>query len=86
MPCLRKIPDLIDLQSRYASYVEVRIACDDQPWPQRKKAVRASRTITCAKHKSDQHGVWFEVEAERRCRRSSNQGLSNDDPARPLRP
>ena len=40
MPCLRKIPELIDLQARYGNYVEVAaIACDMTPWNQRTKDV-----------------------------------------------
>ncbi|MCE9533036.1 MAG: redoxin domain-containing protein [Planctomycetes bacterium] len=39
-PCLQKIPDLIELQSRYSNYVEIAgIACDDLPWASRVKAV-----------------------------------------------
>jgi len=44
MPCLRKIPSLIDIQSRYGDYVTVvGIACDDLPWDQRKKQVEGIR-------------------------------------------
>ncbi len=40
MPCLRKIPELIDLQARYGNYVEVAgVACDMTPWNQRTKDV-----------------------------------------------
>lgn len=40
LPCLRKIPELIDLQSRYGNYVEVvGVACDMTPWKQRTKEV-----------------------------------------------
>jgi thiol-disulfide isomerase/thioredoxin len=39
-PCLRKIPELIDLQTRYENYVEVvGVACDMTPWNQRTKDV-----------------------------------------------
>lgn len=40
MPCLRKIPELIDLQARYSNYVEVvGVACDMTPWNQRTRDV-----------------------------------------------
>jgi thiol-disulfide isomerase/thioredoxin len=40
LPCLRKIPSLIDFQSRYGDYVEVAaLACDELPWKERKRAV-----------------------------------------------
>jgi len=62
MPCLRKVPDLIDLQSRYSNYVDVAgVACDDLPWDKRVKAVdgikdyylrRAPRPIN--------YGIYFE--------------------------
>jgi thiol-disulfide isomerase/thioredoxin len=39
-PCLRKIPELIDLQARYGNYVEVvGVACDMTPWKQRTQDV-----------------------------------------------
>jgi thiol-disulfide isomerase/thioredoxin len=44
MPCLRSIPELIEIQARYGNYVEVAgVACDDQPWDKRRKAVEGVR-------------------------------------------
>lgn len=40
MPCLRKVPELIDFQSRYSNYVEVvGVVCDMTAWNQRTKDV-----------------------------------------------
>jgi thiol-disulfide isomerase/thioredoxin len=42
--CLRKMPELIDLQTRYDSYVDVvGVACDMTPWNQRTKDVTGIR-------------------------------------------
>ena len=64
MPCLRKVPDLIDLQSKYSAYVEVAgIACDDLPWAQRTRAVEGIKSYYLHKaHKPINYGVWFEAE------------------------
>lgn len=44
MPCLRSMPDLIELQAKYADYLTVAgVACDDAPWERRKAAVEGVR-------------------------------------------
>lgn len=66
MPCLRKIPDLIDLQNRYASYVEIAgVACDDLPWDKRRKAVDGVRDYYLRKTpKPINYGIWYEGEGQ----------------------
>ena len=66
MPCLRKIPELIDLQSRYATYVEVvGVACDDLPFSQRRKAVDGVKDYYLRKTpKPMNYGVLFEPEGQ----------------------
>jgi len=64
MPCLRKIPDLIELQGRYATYVEVvGIACDDLPFAQRGKAVEGVKDYYLRKTpRPINYGVLYEPE------------------------
>ncbi len=66
MPCLRKIPDLIDLQSRYSNYVEIAgVACDNLAWPDRKKAVDGIKDYYLRKaQKPINYGIWFEGDGQ----------------------
>jgi thiol-disulfide isomerase/thioredoxin len=66
LPCLRKIPDLIDLQARYGDYVAVAgIACDDLPWPQRKKAVEGIKDYYLRKaQRPINYGLYLEGERQ----------------------
>jgi thiol-disulfide isomerase/thioredoxin len=66
MPCLRKIPELVDLQHRYSSYVEIAaVACDDLPFAQRRKAVDGIRDYYLRKSpRPINYGVWFEGDGQ----------------------
>jgi thiol-disulfide isomerase/thioredoxin len=64
MPCLRAIPDLIDIQARYSNYVEVGgVACDDLPWDKRRKAVEGIRDYYTHKaHRPINYNLFLEGE------------------------
>lgn len=66
MPCLRKIPDLIDLQTRFGNYVEVvGVDCDNSSWPERKKAVEGIKDYYLRKaQKPINYTIWFEGEGQ----------------------
>ena len=65
-PCLRKIPELIDLQSRYSTYMDVvGVACDNLQWAQRTKAVEGVKDYYLRKTpRPINYSIYFEGEGQ----------------------
>jgi thiol-disulfide isomerase/thioredoxin len=66
LPCLQKIPELIELQTKYAQYLDiVGVDCDNVRWPERKRAVEGIQSGYLHKaHNPINYGMYFEGDGQ----------------------